>query len=63
MFSVSRLLRKQSVINKNNLQRINPLNECETVYIQKNNLNNPLNECEKTIKKPSYNKKWNKFTE
>jgi len=46
MFSSRRLLIKQRVINKNNLQRINPLNECENVYIPKNNLNNPLNECE-----------------
>lgn len=61
MFSARRLLIKQRITNKSSFQRINPLNECETVYTSKNNFNNPLNECERPIQKTSYNKKWNKF--
>jgi len=55
MFHARRLLPKQRIINNRNLQRINPLNECESIYSQKiyYKNENPLNECERPIQNQS----------
>lgn len=56
MFHARRLFPKQRIMNNNNLQRVNPLNECENLYTRSNNykMDNPLNECERPIQKPQY---------
>ena len=61
MFLTRSLLRRgeRQIITPSNLQRINPLNECERVNINKNiyNNSNPLNECERPVKKIKYTRK------
>ena len=61
MFLTRTLLRRseRQIITPTKLQRINPLNECERVNINKNiyNNSNPLNECERPIKKIKYTRK------
>lgn len=61
MFLTRTLLRRgeRQIFVPLNLQRINPLNECERVTINKSmyNNNNPLNECERPNKKIKYTRK------
>jgi hypothetical protein len=61
MFLTRSLLRRceRQIFVPLNLQRINPLNECERVNINKNiyNNTNPLNECERPVKKIKYTRK------